>query len=80
MTELMTFSTRVHEGENLREPADSPPVEGVLIRETLDGNTQAFAQIVNLHTRRVFNYLLQMTRQRQDAEDLTQQTFIKAYH
>ena len=40
---------------------------------------RAFDEIVRLHTPRVFNYLLHMTRHRQDAEDIAQQTFIKAY-
>ena len=40
---------------------------------------RAFDEIVRLHTPRIFNYVLHMTRHRQDAEDITQQTFIKAY-
>jgi RNA polymerase sigma-70 factor (ECF subfamily) len=51
-----------------------------LIQEVLRGDARAFDQIIQLHHRRVFHFLHQMTRQRQDAEDLTQQTFIKAYH
>ncbi|HTO04057.1 MAG TPA: sigma-70 family RNA polymerase sigma factor [Opitutus sp.] len=39
-----------------------------------------FEQIVQLHSSRVFNFVYQMTRHRQDAEDLVQQTFIKAYN
>ena len=41
---------------------------------------RAFGRLVHQHQRRVFNFLSQMTRHRQDAEDLTQQTFIKAFH
>jgi RNA polymerase sigma-70 factor, ECF subfamily len=51
-----------------------------LVCDAVAGNTRAFEQIVRLHSSRIFNYLNQMTRQRQDAEDLTQQTFIKAYN
>jgi RNA polymerase sigma-70 factor (ECF subfamily) len=54
--------------------------EPVLVRAAADGDTRAFEQLVGAHHRRVFGFLLQMTRQRQDAEDLTQQTFIKAFH
>ena len=53
--------------------------EATLVRETLDGDARAFEAIVHMHSRRVFNFIYQMTRQRQDAEDLTQQTFIKAF-
>ena len=43
------------------------------------GDASAFEQLVHLHHRRVLNFVLQMTRHRHDAEDLTQQTFVKAY-
>lgn len=44
------------------------------------GGSGTFEEIVQLHSSRIFNFVFQMTRQRQDAEDLVQQTFIKAYH
>jgi RNA polymerase sigma-70 factor (ECF subfamily) len=50
-----------------------------LVRASQSGNTRAFEDIVRLHSSRVYNYLFHMTRQRQDAEDLAQQTFVKAY-
>jgi len=43
------------------------------------GCADDFEQIVRLHSSRIFNFVYQMTRQRQDAEDLVQQTFIKAH-
>ncbi|MGH8019788.1 MAG: RNA polymerase sigma factor [Opitutaceae bacterium] len=49
------------------------------MRATLAGDTQAYAGIVRMHSRRIHNFIHQMTRQAQDAEDLTQQTFIKAF-
>src|SRR5690606_19092857 len=55
------------------------PAEADLVRATLAGDTQAYAGIVRMHSRRIHNFIHQMTRQAQDAEDLTQQTFIKAY-
>jgi len=54
--------------------------EGGLVRDALRGDSRAFDQIIRLHHRRVFHFLHRMTRQRQDAEDLAQQTFIKAFH
>jgi len=54
--------------------------ETALIRDAAGGNTRAFGELVHSHHRRVFNFLSQMTRHHQDAEDLTQQTFIKAFH
>src|SRR4051812_42940366 len=54
--------------------------DAIWVRDTLAGNAGAFDQIVHAYSRRLYNYVYQMTRQRQDAEDLVQQTFIKAYH
>lgn len=63
------------------ETTDAPSAaEAGLIRDTLAGNAHAFEQLIRSHQRRVYNFIYQMTRQHQDAEDLTQQTFIKAYH
>jgi RNA polymerase sigma-70 factor (ECF subfamily) len=54
--------------------------EASLIREAVAGEGRSFDRIVHIHSPRVFRFLCQMTRHRQDAEDLTQQTFIKAFH
>src|SRR3954467_1428282 len=53
---------------------------GVATRAMAAGNPPVFDDIVREHSRRVFNFLYQLTGHRQDTEDLTQQTFIKAYH
>lgn len=53
--------------------------EATHIRETLAGNPRAFGVLVQTHHRRVYNFLYQLLRQREDAEDLTQQTFLKAF-
>ena len=43
------------------------------------GCRDSFEQLVRLHENHIFNFIRQLTRNRQDAEDLTQETFIKAY-
>lgn len=60
-------------------PESAPAEEAALIRASAGGDVQAFSELVRSHQRRVYNFLYQMTRHRQDAEDLTQHTFIKAY-
>jgi len=76
---MATFAQTSHDS-NLSPPADNAlPAEAELVHETLAGDGGAFGELVRLHSRRVFNFLNQMTRQPQDAEDLAQQTFIKAY-
>ena len=67
-------------------PADAAAVaaaaacdEPALVRAAAGGDSRAFDAIVHSHYRRVYNFLYQLTRHRHDAEDLTQQTFVKAY-
>ena len=49
------------------------------LRAAASGDPRAFETLVHTHHRRVLNFVYQMTRQREDAEDLTQQTFVKAF-
>lgn len=65
--------------EILRPSAAQNPAEAELVHAAVAGEGKAFEALVQLHGCRVFNYIHQMTRQAQDAEDLTQQTFIKAF-
>lgn len=44
-----------------------------------DGSTPAFGELVHRHHERVFGFLMTLTRHRQDAEDLTQETFLRAW-
>jgi RNA polymerase sigma-70 factor (ECF subfamily) len=60
------------------EPASACADEPALLRAAIAGDARARDEIVRRHHRRVYCYLHQMTRHREDAEDLTQQTFIKA--
>ena len=76
---VMTLPTQAVPGETLPAPPIAQSVDASLIADCLQGRMNAFDEIVRLHTPRVFNYVLHMTRHRQDAEDITQQAFIKAY-
>lgn len=71
--------------DDLGQPLAEPPPpslaeEAALVRAAQGASPRAFDEIVHRHSRRIFNFLFHLTRHRQDAEDLTQQTFIKAYH
>jgi RNA polymerase sigma-70 factor (ECF subfamily) len=76
---MMTLASAPRAAGPLPGPSDAGCDEAALIRDTLAGNTRAFEAIVHTHHRRVFNFLAQMTRHHHDAEDLTQQTFVKAF-
>jgi RNA polymerase sigma-70 factor (ECF subfamily) len=59
-------------------PAACPDDAG-LVLSAANGDARAFEKLVQLYHRRVFSFVHQMTRQREDAEDITQQTFVKAF-
>ena len=50
-----------------------------LARRAREGCRDAFELLVTRHEHQIFNYLHQLTCNRHDAEDLAQETFVKAY-
>ena len=50
-----------------------------LIEQTLTGNQAAYAELVKRHQRFVFTLALRFTKLREDAEEVAQDCFIKAY-
>lgn len=44
-----------------------------------EGDEEAFAALVRQHSRRVFQLAFRMTRNEQDAEDVVQESFLRAY-
>ena len=53
--------------------------DGDLIRQAARGKVEAFNLLVSRWEKRVYNYLLRLTANREDALDLTQDVFLKAY-
>ena len=51
-----------------------------IIREVLDGDANAFEDIVREYERNVYNIALRMSGEREDALDISQEAFLKAYH
>lgn len=54
-------------------------VDRVLVEKTKLGERTAFAELVVLYKDKIFNYLYRLTGSREDAEDLAQETFLRAY-
>ena len=50
-----------------------------LVRRAADGDDRAFEEIVNRHSRLVYNIALRSTSTPEDAADIAQETFIKAW-
>ena len=76
---MMTLSPAPQANEPLSGPAAAHCENAEVVRAAAAGDARAFEQLVHLYHRRVLNFLYQMTRQREDAEDLTQTTFVKAF-
>jgi len=71
-----------------REPPPPPksgptltrvPSDRDLVERTLRGDARAFGEIVLRHQKRIFRLTLHMLRDRAEAEDVTQETFVRAY-
>ena len=52
---------------------------GVLVRRCLGGDASAWEDIVRLYNRRIYNLCYRFTNSADDAQDLTQDVFIKLY-
>jgi RNA polymerase sigma-70 factor, ECF subfamily len=50
-----------------------------LVRRCLAGDSSAWEELVRLHTRRVYNLCYRFTNSAEDAQDLTQDVFIRVY-
>jgi len=61
---------------NNRIATDPPDAE--LVRRAKAGELDAFESLTNRYEQRVYSLALRMLRQEQDAEDVTQQTFLSA--
>ena len=51
----------------------------LLVRRCLGGDATAWEEIVRLHSRRIYNLCYRFTNSSDDAQDLTQEVFIKVY-
>lgn len=54
-------------------------MEKELIARSLAGDEEAFATLFNQHRKQVYHQCLRMVADQEIAEDLTQETFVKAY-
>lgn len=62
-----------------RQPKGSDPADEVLVRRASAGDVDAFADLYLRHLEAVFRYFFYRVGHRQDAEDLTEQVFLKAW-
>lgn len=63
-----------------KEPLSGPqPCEARLVEEAHLGNRESFGQLVLRYERRLLRVILQLVHRRDVAEDLAQETFLRAY-
>ena len=54
-------------------------IENSLIRQILSGSTERYAELVRLHQNSVFAMIVRIVGNAEEAEELTQDVFLKAY-
>jgi RNA polymerase sigma factor (sigma-70 family) len=60
--------------------ADKPlEPDSQLVQQCLQGDGLAWEKLVRVHTRRIYNICYRFTGQRHEAEDMTQEVFLRVY-
>jgi RNA polymerase sigma-70 factor (ECF subfamily) len=54
--------------------------DNILVVNTLKGDTDSFSELVQNHQSRLYSFLLKMTYSKEDAEEIMQEVFIRAYN
>jgi RNA polymerase sigma-70 factor (ECF subfamily) len=60
-------------------PSEKAQEETTAIERVLDGDKEAYALLVERYTGSLYRYLLRMVRDTDEAEDLVQEAFLRAY-
>jgi len=64
----------------LRAPEPTPdPTDGEIVRRVLDGDRAAYRHLVDRHQSRVFRLCLRLLGRTADAEDASQDAFVRAF-
>lgn len=53
--------------------------EELLVKQVLKGNRKAFESLVNRYQRTVYHVIFKIVKEKEEAKDLMQETFLKAY-
>ena len=70
---------RLHMQTNLSQSSRQPLPDMDLVHSAKQGEIAAFEELVRRHTKRVFAVARHITRSREDAEEVSQKTFLRAF-
>jgi RNA polymerase sigma-70 factor (ECF subfamily) len=73
------FVDEINKRDVTTASAGGPGADEVLVAAAKDGDEQAFEVLIKRHHRRILALALRYVRVREDAEDIVQQTFQKAF-
>jgi RNA polymerase sigma-70 factor (ECF subfamily) len=79
MVQLEYTGTVANNMEQKPEPAADASDESRLIEQARDGDLEAYDELIRRHQERIYGTVYHMTSNHEDANDLTQETFIKAF-
>jgi RNA polymerase sigma-70 factor (ECF subfamily) len=65
--------------ERTHAPGNDTAWESEFVARVLTGDRAAFDRLVDAYTARVYTHVYRMTRNREEAEDVVQETFLRAY-
>lgn len=77
----MTMARKV-QALKLRLPAAAPgePSDGELVARVRNGEGAAFAKLMRRYNQRIFRCARSILRDEAEAEDVVQETFVRAFH
>jgi RNA polymerase sigma-70 factor (ECF subfamily) len=64
---------------NLPNVQSPPERDAQLVSEAKAGSKDAFSELQNLYSRRLYNTVLRITKNHEDAEDVLQETFLRVH-
>jgi len=70
---------RLTVSRNSRQMLQMPERDAATVARARDGDSEAFRVLVERHSRSVYNVAYRLTGNQADAEDVVQETFLKAY-
>jgi RNA polymerase sigma factor (sigma-70 family) len=75
MTQTVALDASVAEPATAQSPVD----DRTLVRQSQEGDLLAFDELIRRYQERIYATVYHMTSNHEDANDLTQETFVKAY-